>query len=271
MQKTIFITGSTDGIGLETAKQLVQSGHHILLHGRNPEKLATAEATVRALANNAKVESYLADLSRMSEVETLVKTIAGQHEKLDVLINNAGVYTSSEPMTADGLDVRFAVNSIAPYLLTKRLLPLLGPAGRVINLSSAAQSPVDIDALLGRRQLAEGAAYAQSKLALTIWSRHLAQSPVADRLVLVAVNPGSFLGTKMVKEAYGSAGKDIGIGVDILFRAALSDEFAGASGQYYDNDMGQFGTPHPDALNPAKGDEIVAAIESILERTTIKP
>ena len=137
-------------------------------------------------------------------------------------------------------------------------------SGRVINVSSAAQSPVNLDALAGRVQISEDfTAYAQSKLALTMWSRSL--SLKAGSPVIIAVNPGSMLGSKMVKEAFGVAGGDIRIGANILTRAALTDEFAAASGQYFDNDQGQFATPHPDALDSPKCQKVVDAIESILE------
>lgn len=264
MQKTILVTGSTDGIGLETARMLVFSGHHVLLHGRNPAKLAEAEQGLSALPGGGRVESHRADLSRMAEVEALAKAVADRHAHLDVLINNAGIFRVSDAITQDGLDVRFAVNTIAPYLLTQRLLPLMGASGRVINLSSAAQAPVDPEALAGRIRLSDMAAYAQSKLALTMWSRSLAPSLEKDGPVVVAVNPGSMLGSKMVKEAFGVAGGDIGIGAEILCRAALADEFADASGQYFDNDSGRFAPPHADALDDRKSQEIVRGIEAIL-------
>ena len=199
-------------------------------------------------------------------MESLAKAIAENHPTLDVLINNAGVYKTPATVTPDGLDVRFAVNAIAPYLLTKRLLPLLGPSGRVVNLSSAAQSPVNLDALVGRIRLSEDfTAYAQSKLALTMWSRSLALALKSNGPAMIAVNPGSMLGSKMVKEAFGVAGGDIRIGAEILTRAALTDEFAAASGQYFDNDQGRFASPHPNALDPQKFQKIVCVMETILE------
>ncbi len=268
MQKTILITGSTDGIGLETARMLVSLGHHILLHGRNPAKLEDAEKTLSALPGDGSVETYVADLSRMADVAALAKAVAEQHAKLDVLINNAGIFRTPETITQEGLDVRFAVNTIAPYLLTQRLLPLLGSSGRVINLSSAAQSTVDPEALAGRVKLPDMAAYSQSKLALTTWSRSMALSLKDGGPAIIAVNPGSMLGTKMVKEGFGVAGGDIRIGADILTRAALADEFAAASGRYFDNDSGQFSSPHPDALDAQKSQEIVRVIESIMVETT---
>lgn len=265
MQKVILVTGSTDGIGLATAEMLVSQGHLVLLHGRNPGKLEAAENSLSQLAGGGRVESFVADLSRISEVEALALALAERHDKLDVLINNAGVFRAPDPITQEGLDVRFAVNAIAPYLLTQRLLPLLGASGRVINLSSAAQAPVDPEALAGRLRLPDDfAAYAQSKLAITMWSRNLAHSLGDKGPIIVAVNPGSMLGSKMVTEGFGVAGGDIRIGADILTRAALTDEFETASGQYFDNDSGKFAAPHQDALNQSKSDEIVSVIETVL-------
>ena len=143
-------------------------------------------------------------------------------------------------------------------------MPLLGASGRVINVSSAAQSTVDPEALVGRGKLSDGAAYAQSKLALTMWSRYMALSLKDDGPVIIAVNPRSLLGSKMVKQAYGVVGGDLRIGAEILCRAALADEFAAASGQYFDNDSGRFASPHPDALNPEKSEKIVHVIEAVL-------
>ena len=264
MEKRILLTGATDGIGLETAKMLVAQGNKVLLHGRNPAKLENVAKALSSLAGGAKMESYVADLSRIADVEVLAKAVLEKHEKLDVLINNAGIFKTSETVTEDGIDVRFVVNTIAPYLLTIRLLSLFEQSGRIINLSSAAQAPVDLKALTGQVRLPDMDAYAQSKLALTMWSRSMALSLKDQGPAIIAVNPGSMLGSKMVKDAFGVDGGDIRIGAEIISRAAQAVEFATASGQFFDNDSGQFNSPHRDALNPQKCDEIVHAIEVVL-------
>ena len=265
MQKTILITGSTDGIGLETAKMLVSMGHHVLLHGRNSVKLEKTKEILFSLSNDGKIESYLADLSRIVDVENFAQEVIQKHNKLDVLINNAGILNSPETITEDGLDVRFAVNTIAPYFLTQKLLSLFDKTGRIINLSSAAQSPVDLEELAKHSGLDNMPAYSQSKLALTMWSFAIAnlfkQGPS-----FIAVNPGSLLATKMVKEGFGLDGNDIQIGANILVRAALEKDFANVSGKYFDNDLGQFASPHQDALSMKKCDEVVNTIENILAK-----
>ena len=117
MQKTLLITGSTDGIGLETAKLIASQGHDVLLHGRNPTKLSAARDLVSQVSSGGRVEAYAADLSRLDEVDSLAREVAEKHERLDVLINNAGVFGTSNPATDDGLDVR-------PFALQLLLLAL---------------------------------------------------------------------------------------------------------------------------------------------------
>lgn len=265
-RKTVLITGATDGIGLETAKIFVTQGHSVLLHGRNPAKLEKVAQELSSFSLDAVIEQYVADFSQIEDVEALAKAVSKKHKKLDILINNAGVLKSAKTVVKSGLDVRFMVNTVAPYLLTKRLLPLFNESGRIINLSSAAQSPVNLKALSGGVKLRDMEAYAQSKLALTMWSRQLALSH-PNGPVIVAVNPGSLLASKMVKEAFGVSGNKLSIGADILVRASLSDEFAGASGQYYDNDKRAFARPHADALNDQKSQAVMAAINGILKES----
>lgn len=264
MRKTIFITGGTDGIGLETAKLLRADGHDILVHGRNEEKLANVKASLEAIAADGSIQTYCADLSNLSKVKALADRVGKDHDHIDVLLNNAGLLKGPAAKTDAGHDFRFTVNTVAPYLLTQLLLPCLSSASRVINLSSAAQAPVDIEALLGNGELSDFDAYAQSKLALTMWSFNMAARLGKDGPAIIAVNPASLLNSKMVRESTGAEGRDIGIGARILFRAALSDEFEEASGRYYDNDNEQFADPHADALDSEKTNRVVSAIEQVI-------
>ncbi len=262
MKKTILITGSTDGIGLEAAKKLVNLGHQVLIHGRNPEKVDRTQELLTELASGNPITGYIADLSILDNVPRLSEQIKSEHTKLDVIINNAGVFKTPTPVTPQGMDMRFVVNTLAPFLLTQKLLPLLDSNSRIINLSSAAQAPVDLDALAGKTLPSEDFnAYAQSKLALTMWSRALSKTAVPT---IVAINPGSLLATNMVREGFGVPGKDINIGANILVRAALSDEFTDADGKYFDNDKGTFSEPHPDALNDNKNHKIIETIKKTL-------
>lgn len=255
MTKTILITGSTDGIGLLTAQTLAAEGHTVMLHGRNAAKLEAAAKTIKG-----PIAQYKADLSDVAEVHALASAIRADHGQIDVVINNAGILKAPNAVTQSGYDLRFMVNAIAPYVLTRDLLPIIAKDGRVVNLSSAAQAPVDLDALHGRSQLSDMDAYAQSKLALTIWSREMAKT-LPDGPAIIAVNPGSLLASKMVKEGFGVAGSDLSIGANILRDAAVGAGFAMASGKYFDNDSQQFAQPNAAALDTAHSAKVMQGLD----------
>jgi len=263
MKKNILLTGATDGIGKVTAAKLVEAGHQVLVHGRSEEKLASTIAMLEALPGDGRVEGYLADLSDMKAVTRLASEVAEKHSHLDTLINNAGVLKSPRSITDDGLDIRFAVNTVAPYLLAKQLLPALDESSRVVNVASAAQAPFNASDLVCDKKLADMDAYAQSKLGIIMWGNSLAGKQ-PNGPAYIAVNPGSVLASKMVKEGFGIEGKSLDIGADILCSATLDESFSSASGKYFDNDSGAFANPLPDALDMAKCDEVVRVLESVV-------
>lgn len=264
MTKTILITGATDGIGLVTAELLAAQGHHLLIHGRNADKLQQTQEHLKQLTPNARIQSYRADLSNLRAVEDLAKQILTEYKHIDVLINNAGVLSAQQTMTASGLDIRFVVNTLAPYILTQGLMPLMDSQSRVLNLSSAAQSPVDLAALAGKHELPDMAAYAQSKLAITMWNNYMAKEAGANGPVFIAINPGSLLDTKMVQEAFGRTNGGAEIGANLLARAAVEDSFKTANGRYFDNDAKRFNDPHPDALDESKITALIGQIEKLI-------
>ena len=126
MPKTILITGSTDGIGLQAAQKIVALGHTVLLHGRNKAKLAEAEQQVKDFSDQGSVETYLADLATMSGAMDLANDIKQKHRHLDVLINNAGVFRAPCSITEEGFDIRFMVNTIAPYFFDQTAVVVIG-------------------------------------------------------------------------------------------------------------------------------------------------
>ena len=268
MSKTILITGATDGIGFEAAKQLAKLGHHLLIHGRNSDKLSSVKHRLIEVNPSAVIETCLCDLSDLLQVKQWIQRLVSSTTTLDIVINNAGVFKVQPSKTEAGLDVRFVVNTLAPYLLTKSLQPVIKKDGRVINLSSAAQAPVSIEALRGNKTLNDSEAYAQSKLALTMWSHWMGEQHRQEGPMIVSVNPASFLGSKMVQEAYGIAGNSLQIGADILVKAALSDSFTNAAGCYFDNDAGTFANPHPDAMNQEKCLLLINEMDALINRMT---
>ena len=264
MKKHIVITGSTDGIGKLAAQQLAAAGHVVYVHGRSREKLNHTIAEIKAATGNQEVGGFVADLSDLSAVVKLAAEIEQSLPQLDVLINNAGVFNSPVEHT-HGTDIRFVVNYFAPYLLSQHLQELLkkSPGARLINLGSAAQATVQLEALKGHATIDTRAAYAQSKLALTMWSFALAKS--LDNPAVITVNPGSLLNTRMVKEAFGHHWSPATKGADILFELATAEAVPGHSGKYFDNDKGDWGPAHEDAYNESKTNALLEATELFLK------
>jgi len=265
MKKTILITGSTDGIGKLTAIKLAKEGHFLYVHGRNREKLAATISEIKEIAQNKNIKGFVADFSDINSVNQMADQINKDVAKIDILINNAGIFKSAESHNEDGLDIRFAVNYLAPYVLTEKLIPLLnkGTDPRIINLSSAAQSSVSHDALLGKENLNQSAAYAQSKLALTMWSFYLAEA--LQDISVIAVNPGSLLNTKMAAQAYGQYWSSADKGADILYDLAVSEDYKGITGKYFDNDKGSFGHAHPDAYSEIQIDKLIHTTKNLID------
>ncbi len=264
--KTILITGASDGLGLATAKMLCEQGQRVIIHGRSAQKLEAAKHAIQADTGVAPIASYLADLSDLTEVHKLAEQVKAEHSSLDVLINNAGVFITPHRLASNGMDIRFVVNMIAPYMLTLELMPILGNGSRVVNLSSAAQAPFNSVRFAQAGALDDSQAYAQSKLGVIMWTNALASEYARkpDAPIFVSINPKSFLATPMVRNAYGMAGTDVRAGASILSRAALSDEFAQANGLYFDNDMGRFSAPHPNARQLTQCELLVTTMNQII-------
>lgn len=273
MIKTIVITGATDGIGRLTAENLVLLGHQVIIHGRNSSKLDQYANELNALGKQP-VHTVCADLSDINNIAFLAKQITAAAPQIDILINNAGVFkvtTTQDNEIHAGLDIRFAVNTFAPYLLALHLLPNMNAGARIINVSSAAQTSVDKELLTGNSVCTdEFNLYSQSKLALIHWSNYLANHTKLSKITLFTINPGSFLATKMVTKGFGVTGNTPSIGANILVKAALSRQFSDASGKYYDNDSRAFIAPMSDALDPNLNALIVDTMNTVLTRQNIE-
>ncbi|MFD0836223.1 SDR family NAD(P)-dependent oxidoreductase [Mariniflexile aquimaris] len=268
MTKHILITGSTDGIGKLTALKLAKNGHTVYIHGRSEAKVATVVSEIKEASNNPNIKGLVADFSDLKAVTKLAEQISKEIPKIDVLINNAGIYKSQINQNKDGLDIRMTVNYLAPYVLTYAMLPLLkkAEAPRIINLSSAAQSTVSTSVLTGKERVSDSSSYAQSKLALTMWSFYLAQQE--PTITVIALNPGSLLNTKMAKEAFGQVWSPAEKGVDMLYDLAISEKYKNDSGKYFDNDKGEdkgcFSRAHADAYDSEKIARLITTTTSLL-------
>lgn len=240
-ERIFLVTGATDGIGLGTATRLAGLGATVLLHGRDSTRLANAQDAIARDAEGAKLEAYRADFASLDEVRELADTVAAKHQTLDVLINNAGIGrggrdAQERELSADGHELRFQVNHLAPFLLTHLLLPRLERAGaaRIVNVASAAQTPIDFDDVMLARDYSGRRAYAQSKLAMVMATFELAARLDAKMVTVNALHPGSLLDTKMVREGFGAAQGPVETGIVSETYLATSPDLDGVTGAYFD-------------------------------------
>jgi NAD(P)-dependent dehydrogenase (short-subunit alcohol dehydrogenase family) len=240
-ERVYLITGATDGIGLGTATRLASLGATVLLHGRDSARLTSALDTIARETGSSKLETYRADFAELDEVCALADAVAAQHQTLDVLINNAGIGRGARDaqereLSADGHELRFQVNHLAPFLLTHLLLPRLEHAGaaRIVNVASAAQTPIDFDDVMLTRDYSGQRAYAQSKLAMVMATFELAARLDANIVTVNALHPGSLLDTKMVREGFGAAQGPVETGIVSETHLATSPDLDGVTGAYFD-------------------------------------
>jgi NAD(P)-dependent dehydrogenase (short-subunit alcohol dehydrogenase family) len=238
---TVLVTGSTDGIGKRTALGLAGMGARVLVHGRNAGKGQATVDELAAATGSERLEYYNADLASLHEVRQLASEVAHAHPRLDVLVNNAGIGIGrrgerGREVSADGYELRFAVNYLAPFLLTRLLIPELRRSGpsRVVNLTSLGQSQLDLNDLMLERHYDPWDAYGQSKLALMMFTIDLAEELQGEGVTVNAVNPGSLLDTKMVREWRGQGVDDVQQGADAVIRLATAPELEDVTGRFFD-------------------------------------
>ena len=235
-EATILVTGATDGLGRRVARELAAKGTTVLLHGRSPERLEATLEELRGQTSTEKVGSYVADLSSLAAVRDLADRILSEYDRLDVLVNNAGIIVQERKESEDGYELTFAVNYLSHFLLTSLLLPLLkssAPA-RVVNVASAGQSPIDFDDPMLERGYDAMRAYSQSKLAQVTFTFELAERLSGTGVSINALHPASLMGTKMVQDTFGYTMSTVEEGTEAVVRLAASPELEGVTGRYFD-------------------------------------
>lgn len=236
--KTILITGSTDGVGRRVAERLAATGATVLVHGRN--KVRAEDLVSRIRDTGGKATFYLADFSSLDEVRTLASAVEHDHDRLDILINNAGIGTSGgdagRQVSRDGHELRFAVNYLAGFLLTRRLLPLLraGSPARIVNVSSAGQQPIDFSDVMLTRGYSGVRAYCQSKLAQIIFTFDLTEELTGSGITVNCLHPATYMDTTMVRLSGVTPISTVDQGADAILNLATGDDPNGRTGLYFD-------------------------------------
>ena len=253
-ERIIVLTGSTDGLGRALAGALARRPDTtLLLHGRDQGRL---DGLAEELAGTpARVRTVRADLSEMAQVRQLADDIAGLTDRVTVLVNNAGV-GAGEPdgtdrrLTADGYELRFAVNHLAAFALTGRLLPLLeaGAPARVVNVASIGQAPVDLDDPFLARGYTGTRAYGQSKLAMITTGFVLARQLDPHRVTVNSLHPATYMPTKMVLRAVGHSIDSLQTGLDATLRLIEDPALDGVTGRFFDRT--EPARALPDAYDP---------------------
>ncbi|MBO0823872.1 MAG: SDR family NAD(P)-dependent oxidoreductase [Actinobacteria bacterium] len=239
-ERTIFITGATDGLGLALAHQLADAGPTLLLHGRDQQKLDAVATQIADQHGVSKPRTFRADLSSLAEVRRLADEVMAAAGRLDVFVSNAGI-GFGEPdgrdrrTSADGYELRFAVNYLAGYLLTMRLVPLLrqsAPA-RIVYVASVGQHPLDFGDLMLERAYSGLRAYCQSKLAQIMSGFELADRLPADEVTVNSLHPATFMPTKMVLAERDSV-DTLADGVHSTERLVTDPALTGVTGKFFE-------------------------------------
>ena len=240
-QRTALVTGATDGVGRVVARELARQGWRVLVHGRDRGR---GEALVQEIEKAGGNATFLAaDLASLAEVRRLADEVRQQTDRLDLLVNNAGIGTAGNApgrqTSADGHELRFAVNYLAGFLLTHLLLPLLKAAARekggarIVNVASAGQQAIDFSDVMLTRHYSGGTAYRQSKLAQILFTVDLAQELKGSGVIANALHPSTYMNTTMVRQSGTQPMSRVEDGAEAILQLAVSPALEGRSGLYF--------------------------------------
>ena len=234
-QQVVLVTGSTSGLGREVARRLGATGAFVIVHGRNRERgMAVVEAIESEGIGNARF--YAADFSSIDQIREFGETILRDYDRLDVLVNNAGFGRAPDErmVSQDGHELRFQVNHLSHFLLTRMFLPRLRASApsRIVNVASAAQQAIDFDDVMIENNFSGGRAYAQSKLAQVMFTLDLAEELAGTDVVVNALHPATYMDTGMVRRAGLTPRATVGEGAEAVMQLITSPDIG--SGGYFD-------------------------------------
>jgi NAD(P)-dependent dehydrogenase (short-subunit alcohol dehydrogenase family) len=236
--KTVLITGSTDGVGRYVARNLAAAGAKVLIHGRDKMRAGTLADEIRRAGYAAPV-FYQADLSSLAETRQLAEAVLAEHKRLDVFISNAGIGSQNQgparQTSADGYELRFAVNYLSGFLLANLLLPLLKASApsRIVNVASLGQHPIDFDDVMLTKGYSGSRAYAQSKLAQIMFTVDLADELKGSGVTVNSLHPATYMNTTMVRAGGITPISTVEQGGEAILHLVSGDNVAGKSGLFF--------------------------------------
>jgi NAD(P)-dependent dehydrogenase (short-subunit alcohol dehydrogenase family) len=236
--KTVLVTGSTDGVGRYVAAELAAAGAKVLIHGRDRERGGTLAEEVRR-GGKGEAVFYQADLSSMAGTRQLADAVLADHKRIDLFISNAGIGSQNEgpqrQTSADGYELRFAVNYLSGFLLAHLLLPLLKASApsRIVNVASLGQHPIDFDDVMITKNYSGGRAYAQSKLAQIMFTIDLAEELKGSGVTVNSLHPATYMNTTMVRAGGITPTSTVEQGGAAILHLAEGDDMADKSGLFF--------------------------------------
>lgn len=265
--RVALITGATSGLGRSVALALAGRGVHVLVHGRDSERARDVADEIKSTGGS--VDTYVADLDSLEQARALAERVSSDHAAIHLLINNAGIGPGRPPyrkrtVSADGHELRFAVNYLAAALLARRLLPRLksGAPARIVNVASAGQAPVDFADLRMEHHYTGTKAYYRSKFALVAFTFDLARELADTAITVNCLHPATLMNTNMVRKAWVPPISSIAKGVRAVVNLAVEPTGAAVTGRYFDGLRET--KAHPAAYDPTIQSDLRAVTSEIL-------
>ncbi|AYW50135.1 SDR family NAD(P)-dependent oxidoreductase [Tetragenococcus halophilus] len=238
-ESTVLITGATDGLGKMTAERFAKQGAKVLLHGRNEEKGFKTIEEIQQTTGNQNLKYFNGDFASLQSVAKLAEKIIANSEKIDLLINNAGIgggpkSQKQRELSQDGYELRWSINYLAQVLLTRKLLPMMKDHARIINVASVGQAPIDFNDINMENHYEGYLAYERSKLALIMFTFDLAAELQERKIHVNALHPATLMSTSMVKDHFGQAQSSVEEGFSAVEFLATSKELDEVTGKYFE-------------------------------------
>jgi NAD(P)-dependent dehydrogenase (short-subunit alcohol dehydrogenase family) len=271
-EQVMLVTGATDGLGKAVALDLAQRGATVLVHGRDEQRIKATIEELQERSGNTRLRGYCADFSQLAAVARLADELLAREPALHVLVNNAGIGTDvpggkARQESQDGHELRFAVNYLAPFLLTQRLLPRLvasAPA-RIVNVSSIGQQPIDFDDPMIEHGYSGERAYCQSKLAQILFTIELSQRLRGTNVTVNALHPATYMPTKIVAKPVSTLEE----GTRATVRLIVEPDFAQRSGLYFN--VERESSPNAQAADEAARVRLWELSERLTNQITASP